>query len=179
MKILGFIISIGLIVLVYFLLYSRHNTDMNQSSITPNNNGNFKRLLIRINQIGDINDPSVPKPLVTLEEFFEGNNDYSSIGYNFYPDQPSPQEFYQLFKEFRAKTEVNDVLVEVNQHENPDMWPSTDTIWIITTASKENVNDWLGERFSPNEILLGFKTHIQLEPYNIPQNYHAIGIWWD
>ena len=30
-------------------------------------------------------------PLVTLEEFFDGNNDYSSIGYNFPPPQPSPR----------------------------------------------------------------------------------------
>jgi len=48
-----------------------------------------KRLLERINRNGDINYDIVPRPLVTLEEFFEGNKDYGSIGYNFYPDQPN------------------------------------------------------------------------------------------
>jgi hypothetical protein len=58
-------------------------------------------LLERVNRDGDINDFSVARPLVGLEEFFEGNDDYGSIGYNFYPDQPAPSEFYALFKGIR------------------------------------------------------------------------------
>jgi hypothetical protein len=47
------------------------------------------RLLARI---GDVNDFSRPRPLVTLAEFFEGNTDPASIGYNL-PGDPSPQDF--------------------------------------------------------------------------------------
>src|SRR5689334_4622956 len=88
-------------------------------------------LIERINCNGDINSPATPRPLVTLEEFFEGNNDPGSIGYNFYPDQPRPGEFYELFKQIRDHPEVSNVLVEVSQHEAPEEWPSTDTVWII------------------------------------------------
>ena len=35
---------------------------------------------------------------VTLETFFEGNHDNSSIGVNLYPHQPTPQQFYNVFK---------------------------------------------------------------------------------
>ena len=35
-------------------------------------------MLARINRNGDINDTATPNPLVTLAEFFEGNNDPGS-----------------------------------------------------------------------------------------------------
>lgn len=80
----------------------------------------LERLIARINCNGDINDPTTPRPLVTLEEFFEGNEDYGSIGYNFSPDQPAPAEFYELLKRIRDRPDVADVRVEVSQHEVPD-----------------------------------------------------------
>ncbi len=136
-------------------------------------------LLARINRNGDINDPATPRPLVTLEEFFEGNNDYGSIGYNFYPDQPGPEEFYRLFKSVRARPEVADVRVQVMDLEDPAGWPSTDTVWIITSASPEDVRGWLGERFRPDDILIGFPTDRPMEPCEVPDGMKALGVWWD
>ncbi len=140
-----------------------------------------QRLLVRVNRNGDINDPSVPRPLVTLEEFFEGNDDYGSIGYNFYPDQPAPSKFYRLFKSIRDKPEVTDVRVEVKDLEDPEGWPATDTVWIITRASTNDVKAWLGQRFRADDILVGFPTdgYYTREPYAVPEGMQAIGIWWD
>ena len=81
------------------------------------------------------------KPVVSLEEFFEGNEDYGSIGCNLdgpyavsAPDtrnwlkkalfskapvsvptapHPGPQGFYQILMEIRAREDVQDVLVEI------------------------------------------------------------------
>lgn len=138
-----------------------------------------QRLLARINQDGDINDPNTPSPLVTLEEFFEGNNDFGSIGYNFLPDQPAPAEFYAFFKGIRDKPEVADVRVEVKDLEDPEGWPATDTVWIITSASPDDVAGWLGEKFHADELIEGFQTARQIEPYKVPEGMHAIGVWWD
>ena len=137
-----------------------------------------QRLLARI---GDINDPSTPSPLVTLEEFFEGNDDLGSIGYNFYPNQPRPSEFYALFKEIRDRPEVADVRVQVMDLEDPDRWPSTETVWVITSASVKDVEKWLGERFAADDYFEGFHDpeYLALEPYEIPKGMKAIGIWWD
>ena len=137
-----------------------------------------EKLLRRINRNGDFNDPAVPRPLVTLEEFFEGNNDFGSIGYNF-ADQPSPAEFYELFKGIRDKPEVADVLVEVKDLEDPDGWPATDTIWIITGAPTDDVNRWLGHRFRADELIQGFPTHYPVEKYDLPAGMQALGVWWD
>ncbi len=43
----------------------------------------LERLMKRINRNGNIKDRTTPRPLLTLEEFFIGNNDHASIGYNF------------------------------------------------------------------------------------------------
>jgi hypothetical protein len=137
-------------------------------------------LLERISRNGDINDPSTPRPLVTLEEFFEGNDDYGSIGYNFGRPQPAPAEFYALFQQIRDRPDVSDVLVEVSQHEMPDEWPSTDTVWIITSSVESDVLAWLGDRFAPDDQLwIGWTDHKTREPYAVPSGMRPIGVWWD
>jgi hypothetical protein len=139
-----------------------------------------QHLIERINRSGDINDPNTPRPLVTLEEFFEGNDDYGSIGYNFSPPLPAPSEFYELFRQIRQRPDVSDVLVEVSQQEMPDEWPSTDTVWIITSAAEADVLDWLGKRFAPDDKLwIGWTEHLKREPYAVPPGMRPIGVWWD
>jgi hypothetical protein len=105
----------------------------------------LERIVNRINRSGDVNHAKTPRPLLSLEEFFEGNDSFGSIGYNFYPDQPSPAEFYEFFRLVRNKPSVAAVLVEISQHEVPEEWPSTDTIWIITSESAQDVSGWLGD----------------------------------
>jgi len=139
----------------------------------------LERLKERIFRAGDINDPATARPLVSLEEFFDGNDDFGSIGYNFYPDQPAPSDFYELFKRIRSRPEVANVLVEVCQQEMPEEWPSTDTVWIITSASAGTVAKWLGERFQADDIFDGWTEHVQREPYQLPPGMKPIGIWWD
>lgn len=133
----------------------------------------------RINRNGDLDDDDVPRPLVTLEEFFEGNDDRGSIGYNFYPDQPKPAEFYALFKSIRDREDVADVRVEVSQQEMPDEWPSTDTVWVFTSASLDAVATWLGQRFQADELWDGWTDNIIREKVEVPSGHRPVGIWWD
>lgn len=63
------------------------------------------RLLDRIGDIGDINDFSRPRPLVTLEEYFEGNAE-SSIGYNPPDGGPGAPAFYALCRELRDRDDL-------------------------------------------------------------------------
>jgi hypothetical protein len=134
------------------------------------------RLLARI---GDINDFTRPRPLVTLEEFFEGNDDPGSIGYNL-PDPPAPREFYELLLAIRNRPGVSDVRIEVKDLEDPDGWPSTDTLWIITTATPQEIRSWFPQRFAPDEVIDGFEgSPSAVETYAIPKGMRAVGIWYD
>lgn len=132
-----------------------------------------------LERIGDINDFSRPRPLVTLEEFFTGNDDYGSIGYNL-PEQPSPQEFFQILRRIRDRENVADVRIEVQDHEDPQGWPSSDTVWIVTSALADDVTSWLPDAVKPDDLVLGFGiSETKTEPYELPANMNAIGIWYD
>lgn len=117
-----------------------------------------------LERIGDINDPRRPRPLVGLELFFEGNNDPGSIGYNL-PDPPEPRVFFELLKTLRGRDDVRDVLIEVKDLEDPDGWPSSDSIWFITTAP-------------PDEVTEGFDTS-NAEPCAVPDGFRAVRAWYD
>ncbi len=133
------------------------------------------RLLARI---GDINDFSRPRPLVTLEEFFEGNNDPGSIGYNL-PDPPQPQEFYKLLLELRGRPGVVDIRIEVKDLEDPEGWPSSNTIWFITNVPRQEVRSWFPARLAPSELINGFGAEPSpVEKYSIPKGMRAVGLWY-
>lgn len=139
----------------------------------------LKKLLERINQQGDLQDQAVPRPLVKLEEFFEGNRDYRSFGFNLNPP-PSPQALFDLFRSIREKPEVHDVRVMVNGQEEPDSWPWSDTVWLITSAKPEEVKNWLDGPFQADDLISGFDQESRkVEHYQIPQGMNAIGVWWD
>ncbi len=133
------------------------------------------RLLARI---GNINDFSQPRPLVTLEEFFEGNNDPGSIGYNLL-DPPEPREFYILLLEIRKRPGVGDVRIEIKQLEDPKDWPCTDTIWVITTASLPEVRSWFPKRLAPSELMEGLEASpYSVENYSVPKGMRAVRVWY-
>ncbi|HNO79346.1 MAG TPA: hypothetical protein PKN33_14950 [Phycisphaerae bacterium] len=133
-----------------------------------------------LKRIGDINDPATPCPLVTLEEFFEGNNDPGSIGYNIL-EPPTPSEFFELFTLIRNRPDVSTVLVEVmDVDEEFGGWPASETIWVITTSDASEVRKWIPQKFFPDEVLEGFESlGPKKEHFEIPQGMRAVGIWWD
>ena len=131
-----------------------------------------------LNRIGDINNFDLPRPLVSLEEFFEDNNDWASIGYNL-PDEVAPQEFYQTFKPIRDRDDVGDVLIEVKDLEDPDGWPSTDTIWVITSMPRKTLDELIPDKMKPDDWLNYPPEVGNIEPIAIPDGMQALGIWYD
>lgn len=132
-----------------------------------------------LERIGDINNPALPRPLVGFELFFEGNNDYGSIGCNL-PGSVHPSEFYVLLQQLRDRQDVHEVLIEVKDLEDPDGWPFSDTIWFITSAKPADVRAWFPDRLSPDDVIDGFERNPErLEPYAIPDGLRAVGAWYD
>ena len=135
-----------------------------------------ERLLQRI---GDINDFSRPRPLVTLEEFFDGNNDFGSIGYNL-RSPPGPQPFYELLRQLRDRPDVREVRIEVKDLESPRGWPSTDTIWFVTSATAAEVAAWFPKALQPDAVVDGFAASTtKVEPCPVPDGCRAVGTWYD
>jgi len=138
-----------------------------------------RRLIDLVNRHGDINDPATRKPLVTLEQFFEGNDDPGSIGYNLGLPDITPQKLYKVFADIRERPDVSDVLVEVKDMEDPDGWPSADTVWIITSAIPEEIERWLGHDLRGDDYFTGWTKYVNHRGVKVPYGHKPIGVWWD
>jgi hypothetical protein len=137
----------------------------------------LERITERINRLGDVNDAATPRPLLTLAEFFDGNDVVGSIGCNLTPT-PVPSEFCDLFKRIAARPEVADVRVQVTMFDDPE-WPFSDTVWVITSATPNEVSEWFAEEVRPDECWRGWTDGITFEPYSTPPGMHPVACWWD
>ncbi|MEM1110213.1 MAG: hypothetical protein AAGH99_16120 [Planctomycetota bacterium] len=133
----------------------------------------------RILRNGDLTDPSTPSPMLTLEEFFTGNDDPGSICCNI-SDAPSPVDIHRILNTIRDRSDVAGVYVEVKEIEDDqyDMWPFSDTVWVVTSASIEEIKKSLGDVICADDILTSWDDH-QLEEVPVPEGMRPLGLWWD
>jgi hypothetical protein len=116
---------------------------------------------------------------MSLEDFFTGNNDFGSIGCNL-ADHPGPQSFFRTLKEIRDRPTVQDVLVEINEvmEEDPQTWPFSDRVYILTSASREDVKDWVA-KLEPDEVELGWNNDLPANAPVLQKGMKAYAVWWD
>ena len=113
--------------------------------------------------------------MLTVEEFFDGNDAVGSIGCNL-DGQPTPAEFYDLFRTISREREVKDIRVAVTQFEDPE-WPFSDNVFIMTSASIDEVQSWFPEWLRPDIVDEGILQ--RCEPYDIPEGTRPVVCWWD
>jgi hypothetical protein len=123
-----------------------------------------------------------PLPLVTLEDFFEGNNDTNSIAVNLL-HHPGVDYFYRALKEIRARPDVQDVLMEILDIESAlaveDAWPFADKAIFVTSAWRWTVEEW-NTLLKADGPLKGYPRGGP--PVNPPQPQRGYAIWhtiWD
>jgi hypothetical protein len=118
-----------------------------------------------------------PSPVVTLEEFFDGNDDTGSIGCNLL--LPGPQFFYEILKSIRSRPDVQDVLVAISDLDvGDDFWPFSDRVYVLTSASAEDVARW-AEALQPGAVEEGItdgKLDLAVE---LRPGYTCYRLWWD
>ena len=137
----------------------------------------LKRITERVNRHGDVNDPATMRPLLTLAEFFEGNESVGSIGCNLSP-VPTPSEFHKLLSRIAARPDVADVRVEITMFDDPE-WPFSDTVWVITSANPKEVSTWFEENVQPDQCKKGWTEGIRFEPCEVPPGMTPVACWWD
>jgi len=137
----------------------------------------LQRITERVSRHGDINDLSTMRPLLTLEEFFEGNDVDGSIWCNCSPP-PSPSEAYSILKQIRAKPGVADVRVEVTMFDVPE-WPFSEVVWVITSAKPEQVESWFPKAVAPDTVSIGWGNSTTYEPLDMPVGMQPVACWWD
>ena len=136
----------------------------------------LERVTERVNRLGNPEDPRTPRPLLSIDEFFDGNDVVGSIGCNL-DSEPSPGTFYAIFQAIAQRPDVKDIRVQITAFDDPD-WPFSDTVYIMTSATPEEVATWFPEELKPDETWDGFVDQ-KYEPYTVPNGTQPIACWWD
>ena len=117
-------------------------------------------------------------PVVTLELFFEGNDDVGSIGCNLL-NHPGVEKFYSTLKQIRDKSNVQNVLVEIMEYdEGDDIWPFSERVYILANAQIDEVADWVKE-LEICDISAGYMYGQPKSAPELNEGYSVYSIWWD
>jgi hypothetical protein len=170
---------------IALLLWSDRAREARQDAIrqrhsTPPSPEFIARRTAVIQTIRSRGEPAV----LSLEEFFDGNTDYGSIGCNLIMS-PGPSGFFTVLQAIRARPEVQDVLVKVRDapvtEENAFAWPFSDTIFLLTSAPREEVARWL-KPLRPDEVgYVEASASTALPPAApaLAPEIRALYAWWD
>jgi hypothetical protein len=120
-----------------------------------------------------------PVPVVTLEEFFTGNDDLGSIGCNLM-EHPGTGAFYETLRAIRSRPEVQDVLVGIYEVEEADesMWPFSEHVYILTSAPQTEIESWM-VALQPDEIGQGYTFGTPRAAPELKPGMHPWTAWWD
>jgi hypothetical protein len=106
-----------------------------------------EQLLAKIRSQAD-QDSDTP-PVVTLDEYFMGNADEECIAPNQVGDgRPPLADLYARFKEIQNRSDVQGVFVGIHGDwiealKHPQVWPAAENVHIYTTASADEVEEWI------------------------------------
>ncbi len=122
-------------------------------------------------------DPNNPA-IVSLEDFFNGNDDEGSIGCN--TDNSGPQFFREPLFAIRAKPEVQDVFIEITDlmEEDENSWPFSDYVYVLTSAPIEEVSDWL-VGLNPDSVEKGWSDSVPSIAPKLATGIEVYLAWWD
>lgn len=130
-----------------------------------------------LNKVGILEDFENIAVWVEIEEFFDGNDDLASIWCNL-PEPPEEMsQASDFLRSIRSRNNVHGLRICVSQFDGgEDEWPFSDTIMLITEASKTDVEVWF-DRFPPDEIFIEEDENLlsKLGYAGKP----ALRLWWD
>jgi len=137
----------------------------------------LENIIRRVNRNGEFYNEETPIPLLTLEEFFKGNDIIGSIGCNL-DGEPHPSEFESVLEKIKQSPNVHEVYIQVTEMDDPD-WPFSDTAWVVTTATEDDIAKCFPPEIAPDEVWEGFIENQSYEEIDIPSNYKVLACWWD
>jgi hypothetical protein len=134
-------------------------------------------LLARIRSQRDFKDYTAPDPIVSLEEFFTGNEDLGSIGCNL-TRHPGMQSFYAELKTIRSRPDVQGVFVAIHETDADTIWPFSECVYILTSAPTKEVSRWM-QKLEPSEISEGWLYKQPSDAPKLKDGIRPVSCWWD
>ncbi|MCL2090091.1 MAG: hypothetical protein FWH11_02505 [Micrococcales bacterium] len=122
-------------------------------------------------------------PLLTLEEFFDGNVEAGCIWCNVVPDPDDPSsqvtlaDIRALLTAVRDRSEVQDVRIAVTQVDSDDEWPFSDQIVLVTDRTADEVVAWFPEALRPDDTW-PLEECYRYQDIGVPTDRMLV-LWWD
>ncbi len=117
---------------------------------------------------------------VSLETFFEGNDDIGSIAPNL-DDHPGPAQVYEVLRAVRARQDVLDVVVLVRMEADdydPTEWPFAEAVHVTTSAPADSFSA-AADSLDADPVTLGAWSDDVLSHPPVPPSHHICTISWD
>jgi hypothetical protein len=115
------------------------------------------------------------EPIVSLELFFEGNDDLGSIGPNLI-DHPGVAFFYATLRAVRDRPDVYGVWVAISEVMSEDEWPFSSHVYVVTSAPPADVDQWV---FDLQADEPGDAEWDGDAPVPVPDGARLVVLWWD
>jgi hypothetical protein len=136
-------------------------------------------LLAEIERQGGYDSGAGPEPVVSLELFFEGNNDPGSIGCNL-NRHPGVQTFFTVLRDLRERPDVHDVQIGISEVLGDNQWPFSDHVYVITSASSDDLLRLTAALRSEPEVSYGWWNDVEpAKPIPAPEGMRLQTLWWD
>ncbi len=115
-----------------------------------------------------------PSPVVTIERFFDGNDDAASIGCNLI-EHPGIEFFREVLLGLKRRDDVVAVYAQIAELDpGPDNWPFTDTIVVIGCIERNKLMEVVSI-LQPTDVGSD-QTFNALAKMHAA---HAWTVWWD
>lgn len=115
---------------------------------------------------------------LSLDDFFNGNDNFGSIGVNIYPNQPPPGKFYEVFKRLIDQKKADFIYVRITDVEDPEDWFFSDLIYVVGSIGLNELQNLIND-LMPFEIGKGW---LRKKPVNIYGDLNGKNVWsvvWD
>jgi hypothetical protein len=128
--------------------------------------------------------PNLPQPiLLTVDEFFDGNNDVGSIAPNL-DRKPELSEYHKILKQISDNpkvvggfVEIKEVMIYENGVLNDNEWFYTDIVYFIGDITKEEIRD-ATKALMPDNV--DYEKEGRL--VNLDKSFegkNVVYVWWD
>ena len=137
-----------------------------------------KALIEHIKQRRKSNDREV---LLAPDLYFDGyDEEHCTVCANVGPF--TTLHFAARLREIRQRPDVSAVFIRFFDYEDAleceDLWISSDSVYVITSASLETVRDWF-EDLEVSDVWEESDVTKFPDVTKIPDGFHLVAVWWD
>ena len=115
--------------------------------------------------------------LVSIDEFFDGNDDLGSIGCNL-TEHPGIDAFRNIFEALKRRPDVEAIYARISELDpGPESWPFSDTVLVSGKIPPEELMRALAP-LEPDEIVPAEEFSVE-PPITSRHSSPALLAWWD